>query len=70
MKANEAPEKIYIPTILRANAVSKEEGSIEYVRKDAFIEKACTYFRTLDDKEPPYETTEEFIKGFIKAMEQ
>lgn len=35
---------------------------------DAFIEKACDWFRTLDDKEPPYTTTEEFIKGFKKAM--
>lgn len=40
----EAPEKIYIPTILAANVVRyKEEGSIEYIRKDAFIEKACEY---------------------------
>ena len=46
MKANEAPEKIYIPTILVANTVRyKEEGAIEYVRKDAFIEKACSYIR-------------------------
>jgi hypothetical protein len=42
MKENEAPEKIYIPTILAANTVRyKEEGSIEYIRTDAFIEKAC-----------------------------
>ena len=44
MKANEAPEKIYIPTILVANTVRyKEEGAIEYVRKDAFIEKAKSW---------------------------
>lgn len=42
MEANEAPEKIYIPTILAANTVRyKEEGSIEYTRTDAFIKKAC-----------------------------
>ena len=35
---------------------------------DALIEKACDWFRTLDDKEPPYKTTEEFIEGFKKAM--
>ena len=41
MKAEEAPEKIYIPTILAANTVIyKIEGSIEYTRTDAFIEKA------------------------------
>ena len=46
MKANEAPEKIYIPTILAANVVRyKEEGSIEYVRTDAFIEKACDWLK-------------------------
>ena len=45
MKANEAPEKIYIPTILAANTVRyKEDGSIEYVRYDAFIEKARKWF--------------------------
>ena len=44
MKANEAPEKIYIPTILAANVVRyKEEGSIEYTRTDAFIEKVEEY---------------------------
>jgi hypothetical protein len=41
MKENEAPEKIYIPTILVANTVRyKGEGYIEYTRTDAFIEKA------------------------------
>ena len=45
MKTNEAPEKIYIPTILAANTVRyKEEGSIEYIRTDAFIEKARKWF--------------------------
>jgi hypothetical protein len=42
MEINEAPEKIYIPTILVANTVRyKGEGYIEYTRTDAFIEKAC-----------------------------
>ena len=46
MKANEAPEKIYIPTILAANVVRyKERGSIEYTRTDAFIEKATSYIQ-------------------------
>lgn len=41
----EAPEKIYIPTILAANVVRyKEEDSIEYVRTDAFIEKALKWY--------------------------
>ena len=46
MKANEAPEKIYTnyigyglfdePTTMRV-----KESQIEYVRRDAFIEKVC-----------------------------
>ena len=45
MKAN-APEKIYMPTILAANTVKyKEEGSIEYTRTDAFIKKACAWLK-------------------------
>ena len=52
MKANEAPEKIYIH--VRAN---KELGTtwhgkkitnsdIEYIRTDAFIEKACEFLKS------------------------
>lgn len=42
----EAPEKIYIPTILAANAVRyKVENSIEYIRTDVFIEKACEWLK-------------------------
>ena len=60
-----------------SNTILNEDGSTSdnwryrhFTSKmqDAFIEKACAYFRTLDDKEPPYETTEEFIEGFKKAM--
>ena len=44
--------------------------NVEYVRKDAFVKKACEWFRRIDydDTIPPYETTEEFIKEFKKAM--
>ena len=53
MKAN-APEKIYIPTILAANPVKyKEEGSIEYVRKDAFIKKVCEYLMDYEFNDSP-----------------
>ena len=79
MKANEAPEKIYLNPLLMEDGESivkrctferQRDSQLEYTRTDAFIEKACAWFKTLDDKEPPYETTEEFIEGFIKAMEQ
>lgn len=37
----EAPDKIYIPTILTANTVApKDDGGIEYIRKDALLEWA------------------------------
>lgn len=48
MKANEAPEKIWID---HANDLPKLSGhidknSVEYTRTDAFIEKACAWLRT------------------------
>ena len=47
MKANEAPEKIWIDP---ASDLSKLSGhidkdSVEYVRKDAFIEIVCKYLQ-------------------------
>ncbi len=51
MKANEAPEKLYIS--YEGYGVFGEDGStertkisqIEYTRTDAFIEKACEWIR-------------------------
>lgn len=72
MEANEAPEKIYIPTILAANTVRyKEEGSIEYTRTDAFIEKACDYLMeyefndspTIADRRKRVEEFRKYMKG-------
>lgn len=66
MKANEAPEKIYLNWV----NYPLEEMQVEYTRTDAFIEKAVKWFRKIDydDSIPPFETTEEFIEGFKKAM--
>ena len=71
MKENEAPEKIYIPTILAANTVRyKEEGSIEYIRKDAFIEKACEYLKInlwrVVNEEPDFR--QRFVTDFRNYM--
>ena len=48
MKANEAPEKLYVDTedrlsdsILYGFTEKRKDDDIEYVRKDVFIEKAC-----------------------------
>ena len=66
------PDKLYARTAnnitLDISYAPQTLEAVEYVRTDAFIEKACEWFRTLDDKEPPYKTTEEFIEGFKKAM--
>ena len=55
MKANEAPEKIYLfegEPILSARSKKREDASIEYSRTDAFIEKACdAYCAICDTKE-------------------
>ena len=68
MKANEAPEKIYIPTILAANTVRyKEDGSIEYVRYDAFIEKACEW---LENNLQGIVGGSIYIEDFRKYMEE
>ena len=53
MKANEAPEKIYLERILCSNEVYDTWKSqktisddIEYILKDAFIEKACDWLKS------------------------
>ena len=46
MKANEAPERIYIhPTLDNLYGICERscDNEIEYVRKDAFIEKAAEW---------------------------
>lgn len=55
MKANEAPEKLYIS--YKGYGVFSEDGStertktsqIEYIRADAFIEKACDWLINHND---------------------
>lgn len=74
----EAPEKIYIPTILAANAVRyKVDGSIEYTRTDAFIKKACELlarmiwevsYEDLEGNSVQHYDKMEFIEDFKKYM--
>lgn len=53
MKANEAPEKIYLYPSDKAGEEYEDEwgnkpwgeGYVEYTRTDALIEKACEYLR-------------------------
>ena len=68
MKANEAPEKIYIPTILAANTVRyKEDGSIEYTRTDAFIDKACGWISEIENGTTITDINK-FVEDFKKYM--
>ena len=45
MKANEAPEKIYLDEDESWHLTNPNGDSVEYVRKDAFIEKVCKYLQ-------------------------
>ena len=51
MKANEAPEKIYIDpsTDLPKLSGHIDKNSIEYIRTDAFIEKAISWLKEQDE---------------------
>jgi hypothetical protein len=53
MKANEAPEKIYMsPAGVLYKGDKQQCNDIEYTRTNAFIEKACDFIsslRRLDD---------------------
>lgn len=53
MKANEAPEKLYMNWV----NYPLEEMQVEYTRTDAFIEKACSI---LKDISCPFEIIEQF----------
>ena len=53
MKANEAPEKIYLEKVYPDNGVlpnglnyNQSSNDIEYTRTDAFIEKAASYLNS------------------------
>ena len=72
MKADEAPEKIWIDNLDEGFWFDSPSGnkSIEYIRKDAFIEKACEYLEPqvmimlAGDKID----TDKFIEDFKNAM--
>ncbi len=75
MKTN-APEKIWInPTtdLPKLNGVM-DKNSIEYIRKDAFIEEACEFMRNNIDKQltiyhdNTWRKRDEFIEAFKNYM--
>ena len=83
MKANEAPEKLYVDTedrlsdsILYGFTEKHKNDDIEYIRKDAFIEMACQFiekhhhefsFWNTEEYELEF-STQKFIEDFKKYM--
>ena len=63
----EAPEKIYLNPIQDALTdilSEKTDGDIEYIRTDAFIEKACQWLE--DNKDHPFiECEDHQLAGFL-----
>lgn len=56
MKANEAPERLYLfegEPILSDRSKKLEGADIEYVRTDAFIEKAAKYLMDYEFNDSP-----------------
>lgn len=70
MKANEAPEKLYMNWV----NYPLEEMQVEYTRTDAFIEKACEWINLhigeLSDIYTRSAIRNEFLEDFRKAMEE
>ena len=46
MKAEEAPEKIYLQEPTKVRTEKKYDNDVEYIRTDAFIEKALAYLNS------------------------
>ena len=46
MKANEVPEKIYLQEPTKVRTKNKYDNDVEYIRTDAFIEKALAYLNS------------------------
>ena len=75
MKANEAPEKIYMNWV----NYPLEEMQVEYTRTDAFVEKACGWIKESITNNPKCNriiskkgviTMGELVNNFRKYMEE
>ena len=70
MKANEAPEKLYLSkniysTYLYQVPDPDDDTAIEYTRTDAFIEKACEF---LKDHLAGYDICEDDIERSVESF--
>ena len=74
MKANEAPEKIYVSNYSSGLTYNWHNerlavNDIEYTRTDAFIEKACEWlYLQLNEINMEGEDMKNFLKDFRKYM--
>jgi len=70
MKANEAPERIWINSPQDLPCSSVDSNSIEYTRTDAFIEKASEWIRNNYLLYPSEDCadTKKFVMGFKNYM--
>jgi len=82
MKANEAPEKIWVHELSAKELnVPLKEYHVEYTRTDAFIEKACDFLEENIKEEDckigssewtelraEYKSLNSFIRAFVKYM--
>ena len=71
MKANEAPEKIYLSSssfkisdYVTKTLTTKRSGDLEYVKKDVFVEKTVNWLINNTDITPTG------IKNYRKAMKE
>lgn len=76
MKANEAPEIIWIDPATDLPKLSGhiDKDSVEYIRKDAFIEEICEWLskhakKYYFNKDGHYLGTDELIEDFKLSME-
>ena len=78
MKANEAPEKLYLSdftdtteSVFYVKQDNTKKTDIEYIRKDAFIEKSCEFIRKGGKRGDAYIVTEfgEEVFDFVQFAE-
>lgn len=78
MKANKSkskfvyPDKLYARTndniTLDISYAPQTLEAVEYTRTDAFIEKACAWFRKVKEQECSFDGIDSFITHFKEAM--
>ena len=78
MKANEAPEKIYLQEPTKVRTEGLYDNDVEYICTDAFIEKACQFIKENHHKYSSWNieeyglvfNTETFIEDFKNYIKE